>query len=261
MTTTQAPYPGTQAVLRAVALLKAFSDAHPELTLTELARAVGLNKTTAYRMLTALESEGMVLRNPQTNNYRLGPGTIELGGRALRANDMRAISREELAALANRTGETATLETLVGDQVLILDEASGHYRLGATHSIGTSWPVHATSTGKAIMAFLPERRRKALVKGPLAAVTPKTIIDRLQLEDELAAIREAGYAVAMDEIEMGYAALAAPVLNYDREPVASIGVGGPSSRMPAEVFEKLAPLVVEAAARISERLGYRPQQP
>ncbi|HKZ69362.1 MAG TPA: helix-turn-helix domain-containing protein, partial [Anaerolineales bacterium] len=75
------PYPGTQAVLRAVTLLKAFSDSQPELGLADLARTTKLNKTTAFRMLTALESAGLVAKNPETDSYRLGPEVIALGGR------------------------------------------------------------------------------------------------------------------------------------------------------------------------------------
>src|SRR5262245_12218403 len=106
---TNVPYPGTQAVRRAVALLKAFTDEQPEWGLTELARALKLNKTTAYRLLTALEKEGFVARSP-ADAYRLGPEAIALGGRALRSNDLRSVSHAELEWLAQITKETATLE-------------------------------------------------------------------------------------------------------------------------------------------------------
>src|SRR5574341_1438415 len=120
------PYPGTQAVLRAVALLKSFTDSRPELGLTELARAAGLNKTTVYRMLTALESAGMIVKNHETDLYRLGPEIIALAGRALRSNPLYLASRPELEALARKTGETATLEVLVGAETLTLDEVLSH---------------------------------------------------------------------------------------------------------------------------------------
>src|SRR5438045_3142394 len=93
------PYPGTQAVLRAITLLKAFTDDHPELTLSELARRVGLNKTPTFRLMTALESEGMVARNPSTEAYRLGPEIIVLGGHAQRSNDLLFASRPALEVL------------------------------------------------------------------------------------------------------------------------------------------------------------------
>src|SRR5262245_33967832 len=117
------PYPGTQAALRAVRLLKAFAPpGHESLRLFELAREVGLNKTTAYRLLTALESEGLVERGPDGEAYRLGPELLALGARTFGASELREAARPELAALSRSTRETATLEVLVGRDVLILDE-------------------------------------------------------------------------------------------------------------------------------------------
>src|SRR5262245_8055986 len=116
--TTEA-YPGTQAVRRAVALLKAFAGTQPELTLGQLCRAAGLNKPTAYRLLTALESEGMVERTGE-GGYRLGPEVVALGSRRLAAGDLRSLAASALAALAQLTRETATLEILAGTDVLIL---------------------------------------------------------------------------------------------------------------------------------------------
>ncbi len=256
MANLQAPYPGTQAVLRAVALLKAFSDARPELSLTELAHTVGLNKTTAYRMLTALESERMVLRHPQTGNYRLGPGMIELGGRAMRASDLRSAAHAELLALAGQSGETATLEILAGDRVLILDEIQGSHRLTGAQSVGTTWPLHATSTGKAILAALPERTRFIVIQAPLEAFTAKTITNPAVLAAELQRIRQRGYATALDEIETGYTAVGAAILNVDGEPVAAVSVGGPTGRLTPQRIKDVASLVMQAAARISQQLGY-----
>jgi IclR family acetate operon transcriptional repressor len=254
----QAPYPGTQSVLRAVALLKAFTDARPELSLTELARTAGLNKTTAYRMLTALEAEGMVLRSTETGGYRLGPGAIDLGGRALRANSLRALAHPELQRLAAETGETASLEVLAGAQAMVLDEVLGPHLVGSVQSIGTSWPAHATSTGLAILAYLDDARREATLAGPLARLNTRTITDRGKLDAALEQVRRAGYATALDQIEDDYAAVGAPVFSFDREPVAAISVGGPSSRLSAAKIKDAALRVVAAAGRVSTQLGYRP---
>ena len=251
------PYPGTQAVLRAVALLKAFTDEQPELGLTELARAAGLNKTTTYRLLTALECEGMVMRGPGGESYRLGPEAIALGGRALRSNDLRSASRAELEALAHATGETATLEVLTGGQSLILDEVTGQqHLLGAAQFVGTRWPAHATSTGKVLLAHLSDARRKDIVQSPLAKLTPNTITTLAALRDELARVRERGYAAAVDELEVGYTAIGTPVHNHDGVVVAAISLGGPSVRITADRIPGIAKLVIQAAERISKRLGF-----
>jgi DNA-binding IclR family transcriptional regulator len=256
--TVHAPYPGTQSVLRAVALLKAFTDNRPELSLTELARIAGLNKTTAYRMLTALEAEEMVLRSPESGGYRLGPGAIDLGGRALRANSLRSLSHPELLRLVAETGETATLEVLAGAQVVILDEVPGPHLVGSSQAIGTSWPAHATSTGLAIMAFLDAPRREAALSGPLTRLSERTITDRRALDAALERIRRDGCATAIDQIEAGYVAVGAPVFSFDGEPAAAISVGGPASRMSKDRIPDIAARVMETAARVSAQIGYRP---
>jgi IclR family transcriptional regulator, acetate operon repressor len=253
------PYPGTQAVLRAISLLKSFTDEHPQLGLAELARTVGLNKTTTYRLLTALESQGLIARNPANETYRLGPEVIALGGRALRASDLRSISRAELEALARTTSETATLEILIGAEVLVLDEVSGTHLVGATQYIGARWPAHATSTGKALLAFSPEAEREAALPHPLPQVTTQTIAAPEALDQELTQIREQGYATAIEELELGFSAIGAPVYNHDGQVVAAIGINGPSARLTPERLRDIAPLVIDAVERVSVQLGFKPE--
>jgi DNA-binding IclR family transcriptional regulator len=245
------PYPGTQAVLRAITLLKAFTGARPELSLTDLARRARLNKTTAYRLITALESEGLVMRNPATDAYRLGPQMIALGGHAMRANDLHFASHLELDALAQATGETATLEVLAAaqggapEEVLILLEVVGRHVLGASQYVGTRWPAATTSTGKVLLAH-----------------QPADLLARMALPDalrqELPAIRQQGYAIADGDLEAGYLAIGAPVRSHEGGVLAAISIGGPSSRL-NPCREILIRQVMGAARRISERLGYDPE--
>jgi IclR family transcriptional regulator, acetate operon repressor len=250
------PYPGTQAVIRAVSLLKAFSDSHREWGLTDLARQVGLNKTTTYRLLKALESEGMVSRRTDSDTYMLGPAMMVLGGRALRANNLRSASRAELEYLARLFGETVTLEILVGRDVQIVDEVTGEHLLSGIQSIGTRWPAHTTSTGKVLLAFLPTAEAAKLLAEPLPAPTAKTITDQQQLLAELAEVRRHGYAVAEETLEAGFIAVGAPIYDYNGRAIAAISVGGPLHRLTTSHLPEVAQQIKIAAARISARLGY-----
>lgn len=257
------PYAGTQSVRRAIALLKIFSDARPEWGLSDLAREVDLNKTTAYRLLTALEAEGMVVQNPVTEAWRLGSGTIALGALALRSNDLVRTARPELHRLVRETGETASLEVLVGDEILILDAAEGPSLLGASSEVGTRWPAHATSTGKVLLAA----RRAGIGKttrprrsGPprrLRKLTPRTITGQDRLNRELGRVLERGWATAVEELEVGYVAMAAPVRDHELHVLAAVSIGGPASRLTEERIPELAPRIVRAADRISRGLGGR----
>jgi IclR family transcriptional regulator, acetate operon repressor len=250
-------YPGTQAVARAVGLLKAFSDARPEWRLTDLARAARLHKATAHRLLAALEREGMVMRDAGGELYRLGPEAIVLGARAARASDLRATAAPELRALATETGETATLEVPVGGDMLILDEVAGGALLGAVPEVGTRWPVHATSTGKALLALLPTARRRAMLPARLSRHTARTIVSTAALGRELDRVRRKGFAVAAEELERGYLAVGAAVCDHDGRPVAAISVGGPRLRFPPARVESLGRALVIAARRVSAALGFR----
>ncbi len=254
---TQDPYPGTQAVVRAITLLKAFTDEQPELNLADLAQLAGLNKTTTYRLLTALESEGMITRSPDTEAYRLGPETIALGGRALRANDLRLVSRAELEALAEAVDESTSLELLVEQEVLILDEVPGGHLVSPHQSIGTRWPAHATSTGKVLLAYLPPAALESRIEGPLVSLTAKTVTDLGRLAQELACIRQQGYAVVEEELEVGFTAIGAPVRDHNGQVVAAISVNGPTARLTPERIPEVVALVKKAADRISARLGFK----
>lgn len=249
-------YPGTQAVVRAISLLKLFTDQQPEWSLTPLAAAAGLNKATAFRLLTALESEGLVVRAPGSERYRLGPGLALLGGRAIRANSLRVVAHVELEALAAATGETAALEALAGNEVLVLDEVAGSHIVTGAQYIGSRWPAHATSTGKAILAYLPQRQVEELLPGPLPSYLPNTITSTEALFAELARVREVGYAVAREELEAGLVAIGAPVRNDGARVVAAVSVAGPASRLTAARVPEIAAQIGAAAARISANLGY-----
>ncbi|MGH7538104.1 MAG: IclR family transcriptional regulator [Gemmatimonadales bacterium] len=250
-------YPGARAVARAVGLLKAFSDTRPEWRLSDLARAARLHKATTHRLLAALEREGMVTRDASGELYRLGPEAIALGARAARASDLRVVTAPELHALAAATGETATLEVPIGGDMLILDEVAGGALLGAVPEVGARWPIHATSTGKALLALLPESRRRASLPNRLARHTDRTIVSAGALERELARVRRRGYAVAAEELERGYVAVGAAVRDHDGHPVAAISLGGPRLRFPTARIAELGRAVNAAAARVSAALGYR----
>lgn len=250
-------YPGTQAVARAIGLLKVFSDAQPEWSLADLAQGTKLNKTTAFRLLSALEAEGLVMRNPLSGGYRLGVELVALGGCAMRSNPLRAVSRPVLESLAQECDEAATLEVLAGSHVLIVDEVSSRHPMGMSQDVGSRLPAHATATGKLLLAYASDEILAGL-RLPLAQLTDQTIVDVERLRTQLAEIRRQGYAVAVGELEPGFVAIAAPIYDRERQVAAAISVGGSSLRMSPERRPELAVLVQMAARQISRQLGYWP---
>jgi len=250
-------HPGTQTIVRAIAILKCFTDAQPQLSLADIVHATKLNKATAYRMLAALEKEELIARHGHGEAYRLGPEAIALGGRALRATTLHGASHHELATLAQLTGETATVETLIGDAMVILNEVISPRLLGAMPSIGTRWAVHATSTGKAMLAHVPAADLERMLERPLARFTPHTLTTAAALRLQLAQVRRQGYATVCDELEIGYAAIAAPIFDHQGRVVAAICAGGPTVRLSPARLAELAIPIQQAATRSSARLGFR----
>lgn len=254
---------------RALALLESFDDANPEWRASELAKETGLNRTTVYRLLSALEHAGLLRQDPRTDRYRLGPGAVALGARAARQSDLQSAARPELESLAEDVGETATLEVLAGSETLILAEAPGPAVLGLSAEIGTRWPAHATSSGKALLAWSGDDGSGSgpgsgtgdgdpdlsALADPLPRYTGRTLTTREALRRELERVRERGFATAENELEKGYVAAAAPIREGSGDVVAAVSVAGPASRLSADRLEGVGRRVRETALRISRRLG------
>ncbi|HEX6597705.1 MAG TPA: IclR family transcriptional regulator [Gemmatimonadaceae bacterium] len=252
---------GTRAVERALDVLRTIGEARTEPGLSEIADDLGLHKTTVFRLLGALERAEFVVRDEERQRYQLGPALFRLASQARRAAGLHEAARPELEALAHDVGETATLEVLVGHEVLILDEVHGRFLVGGAPEVGMRWPAHATSTGKVLLAAAaveeerPGQRGTRLPPGRLARLGPNTITSRVALERELAKVRREGYAVGLEELEPGFVAIGAPVRNAHGRTVAAVSVGGPKARLGGARMRAVATRVRRAADRISRRLG------
>lgn len=250
----QTAYPGTQAVQRAIRLLQAFSAHGPELGLSVLAKEAGLAKATAFRLMSALEHAELVERTAAGDAYRLGPEMVRLGRLALGGNRLQAAAGPVLRALAEETRETVTLEVLVGMDAMILDEAMGSHAVGLVPSLGTRWAAHATSTGKVLLAHLPDDVLAGRLPKRLVRFTPRTIVDPVALRRELVRVRRRGTATCVEELEPELVTIGAPVRSAAGV-VAALSVGGPRSRLAPAVVAALARRLPAAADSISERLG------
>ena len=224
-----APPQGAQAALRAIRLLKLFTPERREMLLGEVSRLAELNKTTTHRLLRALQSEAMIEQNSVTGMYRLGPGLMALGVQALSNSDLRIRVRPLLKRLAKDSGETVTLEVPIDDSMLILDEVTGGHVIGAVGNVGTRWPLHATSTGKAIIAFDESGAQR--LNDSLQSLTEKTIIDRLTLEKQFGEIRRRGFAETVDELEEGFSGVATIVRGGLGEILGAMSICGPTQRL------------------------------
>ncbi len=255
---------GTQAIERAFAVLRSFSDAHREWSLAELSRSLTLTKPTTLRLLGVLEREGMICRNGPGGSYRLGPTAIELGALAQRTTDLPAVCRPELERLEELTGETVSLEVLAGTQIQVLDQVRGRSRGSAAEYIGARWPAHAAATGKVLLAAAHAldsdiwREYATAVGRRLPRFTDQTMPTLARLVAGLATIERQGYATAIEELNVGYAAIAAPIRDHTGQVVAAVCLGGPVTRVARRRLRPLIRQVIDAAGEVSRRLGNVP---
>jgi DNA-binding IclR family transcriptional regulator len=238
-----------QSVDRAVDLLLAVAAAAPrEATAPALARACGLNRATAWRLLKTLQARGLVALDAATGRYAIGLTTLELGN-AAGPDALVAVAHPVLERTCDRTGETASLAVPGMGGLAYVDEVTPPAVLSASW-LSRSVPVHATSTGKALLAFLPAEQVRQVLTSGLTRFTDTTITEPDALVAELAMTRSRGYGVCAGELEASLYGVSAPVLDRNRRPLAVLSIWGPRDRVPAERFDELGAVAVRAAAEV-----------
>jgi len=242
-----------QSVDRALRLLGEVADRTGGATVAELAAASDINRATAWRLLGTLAAHGLVERDPASNRYRIGYGVIRLSA-AADHESLRRRSHPVLEDVSARSGETAALAVNGPKGLTYVDEAKPHSVL-AVNWLGREVPLHATSTGKAFLAWLSPLEAAALLEDPLTRFTERTVTDRGQLLTELAATRDRGWACCDGELEKTLNGVSAPVLGDGRgRPLAIFSIWGTSDRVPVSRFDDLGADAVQAAERVAALL-------
>jgi DNA-binding IclR family transcriptional regulator len=240
------PATGSQAVDRAAELLVRIMESERPPSVGELADAAELPKSTTSRLLRALEARGLVQRDGARGSLRPGSVLLRYARRAGRGGDLVELTAAALDELAALTGETVNVAVAGPAGVEHLAQRDSRFFLGSANWIGRPVPFHAAANGKIFLAFGSTK----LPRGSLPRLTDHTVVDRAALELELAAVRARGWAIAVEELEPGLLAVAAPVRDGHGDVIAALSVSGPSVRLPADRLDALGPLVAAAAERV-----------
>jgi DNA-binding IclR family transcriptional regulator len=244
-----------QSVDRALSVLEILA-AHGEAGVTEVAAELGVHKSTAFRLVAVLESRGFVEQSADRGKYRLGFGVVRLAGAAAAQLDIAREGRRVCEALAADLEETVNIAILDGDRAVNVSQARGPAALSTHNWVGQGTPLHATSSGKVLLAHAPDAVRKDVLSRELQGFTHATVTDPEVLRQHLDRIVEQGWGSTVEEFEVGLTAVAAPVRGADGGVIAALSVSGPSFRMAAEDFPRLARRVVSGAEELSRRLGF-----
>jgi DNA-binding IclR family transcriptional regulator len=243
-----------QSVDRAAELLRAVANSRQPLTLPELASRTGLNRSTAWRLLATLDAHGLVEHDPVSQRYTVGYAIVQIAA----AGDHEALvrrARPALQRLANSTGETASLAVAKRFELVYVDQVEAP-QVMAPNWLGRPAPLHATSSGKAFLAWLTDEERAALLSSTrLKRFTPTTITRRADLEAELAEVRERGYSVCAGELEQNLWGVSAAVLDARARPVAIISIWGPEHRVGPAMFPSIGKAAKRAVHDITHLLS------
>ncbi|MEG3614038.1 IclR family transcriptional regulator [Isoptericola haloaureus] len=244
-----------QSVDRAAAILELLATAG-ELGVSEIARELGVHRSTAFRLLATLEAHDLVEQEERRGTYDLGVGLLRLAGRVTRRMDIATDARAVCDDVTTEVDETSNVAILDDDAAVNITQTTSSQLVGvARQYVGQRTPLHATSTGKMLLAHAGDEVLATVLDGPLEVCTDRTITDPAALREELATIRRRGWAAAVAEWEQDTNALAVPVHGTGGRVVAALSVTAPSFRMAPEAFEEIAAVLTRHAAGLSARLG------
>ncbi|MCP2243240.1 IclR family transcriptional regulator [Lentzea aerocolonigenes] len=243
-----------QSVDRAISVLELL--AQGEAGITEIAGELGVHKSTVSRLVSVLEARGLVEQLGERGKYAIGFGVVRLAGAATGRMDLTKLGQPVCQTLADSFGETVNIAVHDVGVAINITQARGSAAVSAVNWIGQRTPLHATSSGKVLLAHLPVEERKRLVSLPLDAYTENTVVDPDRLLAELETVAAQGYAACFEELELGLHAVAVPVRGHRGEVVAAMSASGPSYRLSRQRVEEIVPLMVEAAGDLSAQLGY-----
>jgi DNA-binding IclR family transcriptional regulator len=248
-----APAHGVAAVDRGAELLVRVLESEQPVALGELAASCGIPKSTASRLLSALERRGLVEQDGQRGRLRPGPAILRVAERGMLQRNVVELARPSLDALGAATGETINLAVAASQGVEHIAQVESRHFLGAGQWLGRAVEYHCTANGKVFLAF----GRAPMPAPPLRRYTPATITDPDRLRAELETVRRRGVATAVDELETGLAAIAAPVCGAAGDVVAALSVSGATLRMTPRRNRELQTILIEEARTLGRRLGHR----
>lgn len=234
-----------------------FLSVHGPSSLTEVANGVDIYKSTAHRLLTTLRDERLIDQDAATAKYRLGFGLAVLASSVTADLDILGCSRLVCERLSEQTRETVTISVLEGEEVVSIHQAVSTSSFMNVDWRGKHTPVHATAAGKIFMAYMPEEQRRSILKQPLERFTEHTVVDLAILQDQLRSVHSKGYAYTTEELEIGLNVVGAPIRFSEGPITAAVTVSGPAFRFPSNSIHETGELVKQAAAEISQCLGFR----
>jgi len=253
----------SQSLERGLAILSTFAADRELIGVSELARELGLTRSTTHRYVATLARLGYLQQEPVTRKYSLGPRVIDLGFTAINSMELRHVAAPHLQRLCDETGHTVNMAILDDVDIVYVERfrasRRGQSEIDLDLHVGSRLPAYCTSMGKALLAFLPDAERdEVLARVTFARRGPNTLTSKDALLAELRRVRAAGIAVNNEELAYGLRSIAVPVLAASGEAVAAINLAAHRTMASLDdLVARIGPLMQRTAAEISAQLGYR----
>lgn len=244
-----------QSVDRAISILELLLHVG-EAGITEIADELGVHKSSASRLVYTLQARGLVEQDGERGRFTIGFAMLRYAGAVTGQIDLARLGTPVCEALAEKLGETVNIAVLDGTSAINVSQGRGTSAVAAQNWTGQRTPLHATSSGKVLLAAMDAEHREPILAGELTAYTPRTIVDPGDLLAALRRVSEDGYAASFEELEPGLHAVAVPVFGETGAVAASISASGPSYRLPRKRIGKIAAELRTAALELSGYLGY-----
>lgn len=249
-------YRTLSSLKNALLALKCFTMDEPEKGITEIAKTLGLSKSTVHRIMTTLAEEGFVRRDETTHRYRLGLSVLSLAGIIMSNLEIYREGQHLLEEFVNRFDETVHLAVLEDYSTVYVSKLECKHPVKILTHLGRKNPLHCTSSGKAILAFQKEEVIEEVIRRGLTRMTNVTITDPNILKTTLAQVRKSGFAMCHSELREGVHSVAVPVWDYTRNVIGAVTVVGPANRFTDQKMLSFARTLEPMGKEISSRLGY-----
>ncbi|MGM9929751.1 MAG: IclR family transcriptional regulator [Bacillus sp. (in: firmicutes)] len=247
-----------KSVSRALDIITLVSSKKGGLGVTEIANQIDINKSSVYRILSTLVQYGYIEQDEETSRYKLGYKFLEISSKLLESIDIRAEAHPYLQQLENETNEVIHLAVYDQGEVVYIETLDGNEALRMHSKVGKRAPVHCTSVGKAILAFLPDEVvLDVLERKGMPVHTNRTITEKGKLLQQLQQVRERGFSLDLEENENGITCIAVPIFDHTGKVHAAISISGHSMRMTEERLQQLQTRMIAIGQQLSARLGYK----
>lgn len=238
-------------------ILNCFGYEEPVLSVGRISKMTDLTISTVSRILSTLETSGVVEKASRYGHYRLGYQVYIWGILSQNHHNLAVLSKPIMKALCDISKEEVSLYIVVEDYRICLERIPSKYAIAMTNPVGKKFPLHAGASGQVLLAYLPEEKRHVILRKPLEKFTDHTITDVHELTKRLAQIRNQGYAVSREEREPGSFSIVAPVWNADNRVIASLTVAGPLYRLSNNQLDDHIQHVLKSAQEISQKIGFK----